>query len=136
MSNAHKLLGSCSISLLLLASAAQATPRKPTHVACVGDSITEGAGSSEPSKNYVEQLQVLLGTTVDVQNFGKSGATMLSQGFGDKPYDLEPEYTEATMFVDNAPANAVVSVIINLGANDSKPFNWDQASLRSTRRIT
>ncbi len=127
MSNAHKLLGSWSISLLLLASAAHATPRKPTHIACVGDSITAGAGSSEPAKNYVEQLQVMLGASVDVQNFGKSGATMLSQGFGDKPYDLEPEYTAATTFVDNAPVGALVSVIINLGANDSKPQNWDQA---------
>lgn len=111
----------------LLVSSAQATPRTPTHVACVGDSITEGAGASGPAKNYVEQLQLLLGSAVDIQNFGKSGATLLSQGFGDKPYNLEPEFTEATAFVDNAPPNAVVSVIINLGANDSKPFNWDQA---------
>jgi len=44
-------------------------------VACVGDSITAGANASDVSKNYVSQLQVLLGNTVQVKNFGHSGAT-------------------------------------------------------------
>jgi lysophospholipase L1-like esterase len=110
---------------LLLAASAAAEPRKPTHVACVGDSITEGAGASSPSKNYVSQLQALLGNEVSVQNFGRSGTTMLSAGFGDKPYNLDSKYTDATNFLSNTPAGAVVSVVINLGANDSKPYNWE-----------
>jgi acyl-CoA thioesterase-1 len=111
-----------------LAGAARAEPRKPTHVACVGDSITAGAGASDPSKNYVSLLQGLLGNTVQVKNFGHSGATMLSAGHGDLPYNQQPEYTAATDFVTGAGAQAVVSVVIILGANDSKPFNWDPAS--------
>ncbi len=125
MSSLMRALPVPSLSILLLASAAHAEPRKPTHVACVGDSITAGAGSSSPSKNYVEQLQGLLGSDVQVENFGRSGATMLSAGFGDLPYDDQVEYTNATSFVTNAGANAVVSVVIVLGANDSKPYNWE-----------
>lgn len=123
MSNTRRLLPRCTLFMLLLASAGHATPRKPTHVACVGDSITAGAGASETSKNYPSQLQTLLGNSVKVQNFGKSGATMLT--VGDLPYPDQPEYDQATDFVDNAGASAVVSVVIVLGANDSKPYNWD-----------
>jgi lysophospholipase L1-like esterase len=107
---------------------ARAEPRKPTHIACVGDSITAGAGASVASKNYPSQLQVLLGNSVQVKNFGNSGSTMLSDGFGDKPYIKQAEYTGATDFVSNAGAAAVVSVVIILGANDSKPYNWDPAA--------
>ena len=117
----------CALSVSL-AGIARAEPRKPTHVACVGDSITEGAGASDPSKNYVSLLQGLLGNTVQVKNFGVSGATMLSAPFGDKPYTLQQKYTDSTTFVTSAGAQAVVSVIIILGANDSKPFNWDPAA--------
>ncbi|HEX2874788.1 MAG TPA: Ig-like domain-containing protein, partial [Polyangiaceae bacterium] len=37
------------------------------------------------------------------------------------------EYTNATDFVKNAGATSVVSVVIILGANDSKPQNWEPA---------
>lgn len=103
---------------------ASAAPRMHTHVACVGDSVTEGAGVDK-SKSYPTRLQVLLGDTVKVQNFGHSGATMLSKGFGDLPYEDQPEYAAATDFVDKAGAAAVVSVVLNLGANDSKGGNWE-----------
>jgi lysophospholipase L1-like esterase len=114
-------------SLSFLAATARAEPRKPTHVACVGDSITQGSGATSPSANYVSQLKVLLGEQVNVQNFGRSGTTLLSAGFGDRPYTLDSKFTDATSFVSTAPEGAVVSVIINLGANDSKPQNWDPA---------
>jgi lysophospholipase L1-like esterase len=110
---------------LLRSGEASAQPRVPTHVACVGDSITAGAGASSPSTDYPSDLQKLLGPSVQVQNFGHSGATMLSTG--DLPYIKQPEYTNATTFVSKAGANAVVDVIIMLGTNDSKPFNWTTA---------
>ncbi|MES1184895.1 MAG: GDSL-type esterase/lipase family protein [Myxococcales bacterium] len=113
---------------MTLASSATAEPRKPTHVACVGDSITAGNGATSTAKNYPSQLQMLLGSSVQVKNFGNSGSTMLSDGFGDKPYIKQAEYTNATSFVSNAGAGAVVSVVIILGANDSKPYNWDPAA--------
>jgi len=99
----------------------------PTHLACVGDSITEGFGASSPAKYYPAQLQGLLGNSVQVKNFGHSGTTLLGPGYGDSPYVQTYEYTAATNFVSNAGANAVVSVIIMLGANDSKPSNWEPA---------
>lgn len=120
---------------LLLVATAHADPRKPTHVACVGDSITEGAGASNPSKNYVSQLQVLMGTGVQVKNFGRSAATALGEGAGDVPYVKQTQYTAATDFVNNAGADALVSVVIVLGANDSKPKNWEPAAGKNDQRF-
>lgn len=128
MTSVAKWVSLSASALSLLAATAIAEPRKPSHVACVGDSITQGSGATSPATNYVSQLQGLLGAQVNVQNFGRSGATMLSAGFGDKPYTLDSKYTDATNFVSMAPAGAVVSVVIILGANDSKPINWDPAN--------
>src|SRR5436305_104320 len=105
------------------AGSAAAQSRVPTHVACVGDSITAGTGASSTSKNYPGDLQGLFGSSVKVSNFGHSGATMLSTG--NTPYVKQSEYTSATSFVSGAGANAVVDVIIMLGTNDSKPVNWN-----------
>jgi lysophospholipase L1-like esterase len=115
-----------SLSIMLFTTAGYAEPRKPTHVACVGDSITAGSGVSDPAKNYPSQLQTLLGNAVQVKNFGVSGSTMLSTG--DNPYVKTANYTAATDYVSNAGADAVVTVIIILGANDSKPANWEPVS--------
>jgi lysophospholipase L1-like esterase len=101
----------------------RAQARMPTHVACVGDSITAGYLASSSSKSYPSDLQGLFGTGVKVMNYGHDGATMLSDG--DTPYINQSEYTAATTFVSNAGASAVVDVILMLGTNDSKPQNWD-----------
>jgi lysophospholipase L1-like esterase len=108
--------------VLVVAGVANAAGRTPTHVACVGDSITAGVGASSSNTNYPAVLQTLLGSSVKVMNFGHSGATMLS--VGDLPYQQQSEYTGATSFVSGAGASAVVDVIIMLGTNDSKPYNW------------
>jgi lysophospholipase L1-like esterase/pimeloyl-ACP methyl ester carboxylesterase len=86
----------------------------PIRVACVGDSITFGAGL-QPGQDYPSQLQKLLGTNWDVRNFGVSGRTVLQNG--DFPYWREDALTNAQSFQPNV-------VIILLGANDSKPHNW------------
>ncbi|HEX3854252.1 MAG TPA: GDSL-type esterase/lipase family protein, partial [Polyangiaceae bacterium] len=93
----------------------------------VGDSITAGFAASSPAKSYPSDLQVLFGDQVKVMNFGHSSATMLSDGYGNLPYEDQPEYQDATNFVSGAGANAVVDVIIMLGTNDSKNFNWTPA---------
>src|SRR4051794_12268865 len=109
MSRIAGLVPWCAVSLgMTLASSLRAEPRKPTHIACVGDSITAGNGATSTDKNYPSQLQSLLGNSVQVKNFGNSGSTMLSDGFGDKPYTKQAEYTNATTFVSNAGAAAVV----------------------------
>jgi acyl-CoA thioesterase-1 len=132
-----KLALACAATLAfaLPSSPAQAAgPRLPTHVACVGDSITAGVGDSTadggpPLGPYPTQLGTILSGEdpgVIVQNFGHSGATLLSSG--DTPYVQQVEYQEATTFVSNAGANSVVDVVIMLGTNDSKPANWQSGA--------
>ena len=104
--NAPKLIFSRflrAFSLVVIvggAAIAHAQPRMPTHVACVGDSITAGVGASNPANNYPSQLGGLLGGGVTVRNFGHSGATLLTTG--DTPYQKTLEYTNATSFVAGA----------------------------------
>ncbi|MGN6368869.1 MAG: GDSL-type esterase/lipase family protein [Phycisphaerae bacterium] len=82
-------------------------------LACVGDSITLGAGLSE--NTYPEQLQRMLGSKYEVRNFGVSGATLLTAG--DKPYVRQELYRQSLSFEPDV-------VVIMLGTNDSKPQNW------------
>ena len=99
-------------ALLAAACAAAGTVR----VACVGDSITFGAGIRDRAKNsYPAVLGRLLGDGYDVRNFGVSGATLLKKG--DKPYWKLKAFQQASDFQPNV-------VIIKLGTNDSKPQNW------------
>ena len=74
-------LPSLLLPCVLISSWAQAEPRMPTHVACVGDSITAGSGASSAAKNYVSLLQGLMGNGVNVKNFGLSGATEPAPAF-------------------------------------------------------
>src|SRR5262249_7248786 len=91
-----------SIALVVLASGshASAEPRIPTHVACIGDSITAGYLASSSAASYPSQLADLLtagGHTADVQNFGVSGATMMRSG--DMPYWNQSQFTSAQSFI-------------------------------------
>jgi lysophospholipase L1-like esterase len=85
-------------------------------VACIGDSITEGALVDNPTVNaYPIVLGRLLGTNYQTRNFGVSGRTLLKKG--DYPYWNEAAFRQATNFAPNF-------VTIKLGTNDSKPQNW------------
>lgn len=87
-----------------------------TRIACVGNSITYGSGIvGRDSLSYPVQLQKMLGVKYEVKNFGVSGATMLKKG--NKPYWKETAFSNALAF------NPEI-VIIKLGTNDSKWFNW------------
>jgi lysophospholipase L1-like esterase len=123
-------------AVALPAAGARAQARMPTHVACVGDSITYGYLASSSSKSYPSDLQGLFGSSVKVMNFGRNSATLLSTG--DLPYSNQTEYTAATTFVSNAGASAVVDVIIMLGTNDSKSYNWmpTASGTRATQFMT
>ncbi len=90
------------------------SPLAPGRVACVGDSITEGAGA-EPGRSYPTQLQEMLGPAWEVGNFGVSGRTLLRKG--DFPYWNEPALSAALAFAPQV-------VIVMLGTNDTKPQNW------------
>ena len=109
-------------AFMTVTGSARAAARIPTHVACVGDSITQGVGASSGNTSYPADLQALFGSSVQVKNFGHSGATMLS--VGDLPYQQQSEYASATTFVSGAGSGSIVDVVIMLGTNDSKPYNW------------
>ena len=88
----------------------------PIRVACIGNSLTYGYGLKDRNREaYPVVLQGLLGNRYNVQNFGKSGATLLTNGH--RPYVKQEEYKQA---LDFRPDIAV----IHLGVNDSDPRNW------------
>ena len=86
-------------------------------VACVGNSITDGAGIDMAGvKGYPATLRRLLGAGYDVKNFGVSGRTMANSG--DRPYQKEPSWRDCLDWNPDV-------VVIKLGTNDSKTRNWE-----------
>lgn len=85
-------------------------------VACVGDSITYGAKiDNRAFRSYPARLQQLLGGGYLVKNFGASGYTL--QKDGNFPYWNHPNFKKSTDFQPDI-------VLIMLGTNDTKPYNW------------
>lgn len=101
---------------LLLALLLASITLAQTRVAAVGNSITAGMGIPNAYEDgYPAVLQKLLGSSYQVQNFGHSGATMLKKG--DLPYWNQTAFTNAKAFLPQI-------VVIELGTNDSKSYNW------------
>lgn len=92
-------------------------PRKDAiRVVCVGNSITYGVGVKNHKRDsYPSVLGRMLGDGYVVKNFGVSARTMLNKG--DNPYMKEKAFQDALACHPNI-------VIIKLGTNDSKSFNW------------
>ncbi len=93
--------------------AAQTPVADKVTVACVGDSITEGA-FVDSAVRWTSVLQTDLGPRCDVQNFGVSGTTLIKSG--DSSYWKQAALTNALACKPNI-------VLIMLGTNDSKPQN-------------
>ena len=128
MKKLHQLLQIISISTLLLAptflraqapAAPAQAPAAPVRIACVGDSITFGKGTSrgpdEKFNSYPALLQRMLGREAEVGNFGKNGSTLLNAG--GRPYQKLPMLKAALAFNPGV-------VVIQLGTNDTLPVNW------------
>ena len=106
-------------SVFLVAGAVSVPAESITRIACVGDSITFGAGVAGRAENcYPAVLGRLLGKEYTVRNFGVNGATLLKKG--NLPYWKLKAFKDATAFAPNV-------VIIKLGTNDTKPQNWAKA---------
>ncbi len=104
------------IILLTLGGLLFASCKREIKVACVGDSITEGAGLNDQSRAaYPVILNTMLGHDYLVFNCGRSGATM--QKNGDLPYWKCKEFYNVFAFRPDI-------IIITLGTNDSKNYNW------------
>ena len=93
-------------------------PKKgAVRVACIGNSITEGSGIDLTDINgYPARLQGLLGNGYYVRNYGLGARTLLSTG--DNPYMKEWAWDDCKRFNPEL-------VIIKLGTNDSKDYNWN-----------
>lgn len=83
--------------------------------ACIGNSITYGAGLRFPNKeSYPAQLQAMLGDDYHIRNYGMSGRTMTSAGFG---YMKERAWKRVQNFQPDI-------VTVMLGTNDSQQRYW------------
>ena len=92
---------------------------KKIRIACIGDSITFGAGvlfSGREKKVWTALLNGMIGEKYQILNYGISGATL--QREGDKSYRDFPHLEKAK---EAAPS----VYLLMLGTNDSKPYNWD-----------
>ncbi len=97
--------------------------KKPTMVACVGDSITAGAKHEWQSKTaYPKVLGYLLGENFGVVNCGRSGATALKRS--------NFSYWKCNEF-SNVFAVHPDMITIKLGTNDSKPGNWNPEQFKN-----
>ncbi len=85
-------------------------------IACVGDSITAGAGVKlKGLDSYPAQLQRMFGARAVVENFGVGGATLMNSG--NKPYQNQKAYQQSLAYDADI-------VLILLGTNDTKADNW------------
>ena len=104
------------IPVLCLVLSLSSCSYKIIRIACIGDSITEGAGLACQSKTgYPVVLNDILGSKYSVLNSGRSATTL--QKKGDFPYWICKEFSNVFAFNPNI-------VVIKLGTNDTKPQNW------------
>lgn len=102
-------------ALFLALTAFLTAPAQKIKVACMGNSITYGAGIVNRNDNsYPSQLAWLMGDGYEVKNFGRNGATMHFKG--DIPYVQTEEFRNAMSYNPDI-------VLLGLGTNDSKPQN-------------
>ena len=102
--------------MFMLAPASLAVEKEKIKVACIGNSITFGAGLSNQARDsYPAVLGQMLGSGYDVRNFGVSGTTVLSSG--DSPYINTRVYKQVLDFQPDI-------IFIKFGTNDSKGGNW------------
>ena len=94
-------------------------PADAIRVACIGNSITHGSGiDMQEQKGYPAQLQRLLGNGYRVKNYGVGARCMMNTS--DHPYMQELAWRDAKAFRPDI-------VVIKLGTNDSKDYQWNAA---------
>lgn len=88
-------------------------------IACCGDSITFGHMASAPEYSYPSVMQKLLGKDYAVENFGRSGATVIAD------YDFQEGRLYGPYLKSEEYASAMASdpdiVVLMLGMNDGNP---------------
>ena len=85
-------------------------------IACIGASITEGAGANNfYTESYPAQLQNALAGQYNVVNFGNSGKTV-NPNLGEESWMNQYQWTGVQAIVPDI-------AILNIGTNDSKTHN-------------
>lgn len=122
MTKSKKDLIGYFINVVIHPAAPKTDPGKRI-LACVGDSLTYGAGVrfTRHRDSYPAQLGSLLGEDWQVLNYGLSWRTL--QDSGDLPYKSDRFYQASLM------CNAEIFLLM-LGSNDAKFFNWDENRYR------
>ncbi|MBR6954014.1 MAG: hypothetical protein IKH77_03095 [Clostridia bacterium] len=115
------------LALSCSAVCAAAAEAPVTTVVCVGDSITFGAGVTGRENTYPAMLQTMLGEGFVVKNCGENGRTLQREGMLNPP---DASFNFPMTFWDSRVMNAAVEaapdiVIIMLGTNDAKAWNWN-----------
>lgn len=86
------------------------------HVACIGDSITYGTGSADPTvHSYPVYYQKMLGYDYYVEKYGAPSNSLIETD--------TPSYLNHNYFKTSAEAKPDV-VIVMLGTNDCRPTRW------------
>ena len=86
-------------------------------IACIGASITEGAGAGDfYNESYPAQLQNALGGLYNVVNFGNSGKTVRTDLGDDVAWLKQDQFKGVQAIVPDI-------AILNIGTNDSKTSN-------------
>ena len=101
--------------IILFVLALPLNAQEKIKVACIGNSVTFGAGLENRELAYPAQLEKLLGESYEVRNFGQSGATLLEKGH--RPYSGTQQFKDAIAYQPDI-------AIIHLGLNDTDPRNW------------
>lgn len=102
---------------------------KALRIAFIGDSITEGTGSTNKlTDSYPAQLQKLLGGNYVVGNFGKAGSYVLEP---DSQYNIKTDknlsYRRTAQYTQSLSFDADVVILI-LGINDIRSMSCDAAA--------
>jgi len=135
---AEVVLGSCEFSLNRIAMvntssvtmpvvsfgycSAQPVEISDKKIACIGNSITAGAGLQNAYlESWPIQLRSLLGSGYYTENMGVSGTTMMRTG--DSPWWSQHQYG-ATIKLNPD------KILISLGTNDSKTYQWNAANFK------
>jgi lysophospholipase L1-like esterase len=111
MNPLHSLIVGALLAVCAAFSAAGAEPARKVRVACIGDSLTQGAGVEDQARDsYPAQLQRMLGDGYDVTNLGVGSCTLIRKG--------SPNVWRTLKRVEAANPGPDI-VVISLGTNDT-----------------
>ena len=119
VTNATGGVASTPVDLLVPVIAQPVAAIRPVRITCIGAS---DVSSPTPygTPNWPDYIAPMLGYEYAITNCGASGTTMIQAG--NAPYWNTAQYT-------NGLGSSPDIVIIMLGSNDAKPYNWvDQAN--------